>query len=332
MFKKSLVLVICILLAVPPVFAQTDITYGDTVEGTISDAETPVIYQFSARAGDIVNVIALADDPDQLNLALDLVDPAGETVASVDDYYLLNPAFLEQILPERGIYQLVVRSESGTGGFLLFIEGETSLAPGDVLYEEVFDNNDKDWETNTDDEAVLFSDLVNGEYMIQYETTEANYFWVVAPGFTNWSAAPVFEPPYQVTVEVSDVESNSDAVFLMVLFQVQAEYQCYDSVSFYPNGRWAFYGCDYQARGGGSFDTAVDFRDGNTHTIGVQVDEYRLNLMIDDQIVSYPFQGLEYAQGSVGFGIGIDYDTSAPEGQARTAEAFFDNVVVRKME
>jgi hypothetical protein len=299
------------------------------VEGSITDPDTPATYQFEARANDIIRITALADDTSQLNLALDLLGPAGELVASNDDYYLQNPAMLEQHLPERGTYQIAVRSESGTGGFLLFLEGETSLAPGDVLYEETFDNNDRDWETNTEDDSVLFSDVVDGEYVIQYATTESSYYWVVAPGFTDWTLAPVFETPYQVTVEVSGVESSADTYFLMVLFQAQANYECYDTLSFYPNGDWTFYGCGYQARSSGTFDTPVDFRDGKTHTLGVQVLDYRLNILVDDQVSSLSFDGLEYQQGSVGFGIGLG---DLAEAQERTAEAHFDNVIVREME
>jgi hypothetical protein len=31
-----------------------------------------------------------------------------------------------------------------------------------MLYEETFDNNDRDWETNTEDDSVLLSDVVDG--------------------------------------------------------------------------------------------------------------------------------------------------------------------------
>jgi hypothetical protein len=164
--------------------------------------------------------------------------------------------------------------------------------------------------------------------VIQYATTESSYYWVVAPGFTDWTLAPVFETPYQVTVEVSGVESSADTYFLMVLFQSQANYECYDVLSVYGSGQWAFYGCGYQARGGGQLETPVDFEDGETHTLGVQVDDFRLNFLIDDQVISYPITGLEYQQGSVGFGIGLG---DLAEAQERTAEAHFDNVIVREM-
>jgi hypothetical protein len=334
MFKKyTSLLVILMLAVVPPVFAQSDatITFGDMVEGTITDQATPMIYLFEAGEGDMISVTVLADDPSQLNLALDLISPSGTVEYSNADYYLQNPAFVEHHILESGTYQIAVRSESGTGGFIIFLDGEKGLTLGDVLYEETFDNNDKDWETNTDDDSVLFSDLVDGEYVIQYVTTESSYYWVVAPGFTDWTKAPIFDTPYQVTVDVSDVESSSDKYFLMVLFQGQANYECYDVLSFYPDGQWLFYGCGYQLVSSGTFDTAVDFSDGNTHTVGLQVEAYRLNILLDDQVVSYPINGLQYPQGSVGFGIGLDYDSKEPEGQERTAEAHFDNVIVREM-
>ncbi len=115
--------------------ANTNLQYGERVEGAISDVEPIISYTFAGHAGDVVD-IGMQSITGTLDPLLVLLSPTGEEIALNDD----DPegsgrdAFLRNIqLPSNGIYTILAtrfRREAGTttGTFELQLDkvGEVS--------------------------------------------------------------------------------------------------------------------------------------------------------------------------------------------------------------
>lgn len=109
---------------------ESNISYGRAVRGTLTAEGDPVLYRFRGRAGDVVTLTVVADDPSQLDPTLALYrgegSPTGEPLAFNDD---VDPAlsatlgyFNTQIaatLPENDTYVVVVGRFIGAGEFTL---------------------------------------------------------------------------------------------------------------------------------------------------------------------------------------------------------------------
>jgi len=106
--KLILIVFICLFLILPAVRAQdtTDIGYGDTLSGQITDSDEPVFYVFEGQAGDIVSLYASSDAVD---VYLELDDSQGNLLVENDDITRddLNAA-IEYELPADGQYLILV--------------------------------------------------------------------------------------------------------------------------------------------------------------------------------------------------------------------------------
>jgi hypothetical protein len=100
--------------------------YGSKVFGKILGDTPTVIYSFSGSTGDLVQV-RVRNWVGTLDPRVDLVGPDGQTIASsLDDPFAEDPleASLALVLPQTGVFMLLVSGENGTTGeFLLKLQG-----------------------------------------------------------------------------------------------------------------------------------------------------------------------------------------------------------------
>lgn len=140
MKRAGLVILACVLLLAMPALAQSSISYGDTVSGTISDTSDVELWEFEGTAGDVVNITMIADEGSGLDTRLFLYTAAGHdagepAIAENDDsgdatIGTFN-SFIENFsLPETTTYVIeATRFGSGTGDYELTLNaGDTSIA------------------------------------------------------------------------------------------------------------------------------------------------------------------------------------------------------------
>lgn len=188
-----------------------------------------------------------------------------------------------------------------------------------TLFSDDFSSNQADWETAHIEGT--FSDIVNGKYVIDYAAPTSGFGWFVAPGFTDWSHAPVVGGSYEVEIQISNISSTGN-IRLTLLLGVQPNYSDYTVINlFLPEGRWtsgtasAFYQQEGRFSPGDFFDNK-----GGTLTVSVQDQKVMVYL---DHTLSFSFNAPDLQMGSVGFGIG-----SVP-GETSTIRAEFDNLQIR---
>jgi hypothetical protein len=203
------------------------------------------------------------------------------------------------------------------------LEIESSSSALDLLFEESFDDNARDWEVYTD--GTIFSDFVDGSYQIQL--TNFSSRWYVLPGFENWSLAPTFTEPYELEFEISDVQSSTGHYELLILFDGQEGYDGTKALHITSSGTY-YRGVVATGTQTGTqarpFDPSFDLLDGQTHQIRLQVWEDRYVVFIDDtQLFEQPSIGP--ISGSVGFGFGVLGSETA------TLSIRFDNLIVRRL-
>jgi hypothetical protein len=201
---------------------------------------------------------------------------------------------------------------------------DNSENSSDALFEETFDNNDADWET-ADEPDVVTSNIEYGEYKMSYTPSDPTQnIWLVAPGFTDFSNAPIFEGSYTATVEVTSVNSESGNYFVGMIFQVQEGYDGYLEFLINQDGRWTVSKGDLkeaETLADGELDEAVDFTDG-THTITVTVSDGEFSFSIDDTEIDQTVEDDSFSEGTVGLVVG----TGGEAGDH--VSATFDNLVV----
>ncbi|KAB2866607.1 MAG: hypothetical protein F9K46_01970 [Anaerolineae bacterium] len=91
------------------------------------------------------------------------------------------------------------------------VEGQT--IPTDVtsenliIFQDDFADNSAAWEEAIGD--TLNSQIAEGAYRITYIPSLDLTYWVVAPGYSDWSQAPVMSDPYELHFEVFNVYSSN---------------------------------------------------------------------------------------------------------------------------
>ena len=117
------------------------LTYGSNIHGTIADATPLIFYNFSGATGDLVHVSVMSMSAG-FDPMVDLVAPDQQVLASNDRNSLafdLNDARVSLVLPQAGVYTLMVGGAGGTtGDFLLTLDGRspvnsTPLVHGNVM-------------------------------------------------------------------------------------------------------------------------------------------------------------------------------------------------------
>lgn len=125
--------------------AAAALTVDAPVEGLFTEAATDQTWTFSASAGDEITVSAVElSRAGVLDLALRLLGPDGQEIASNDDqlglnlFGVLDAQISAQVLPTSGTYTAIVTRVAGSGIYSLGVTALRSLpaAEGDVIRVE----------------------------------------------------------------------------------------------------------------------------------------------------------------------------------------------------
>ncbi len=136
-----------------PVSEDTNLSYGDTVTGQTIDIDTPVVFIFSGKANDTINISLTSD---QVDTYLVLADADGKSIAENDDIDDNNTnSYVEAVLPANGDYLIGVFGYD-KGPFELTLDSGT----GSGTTVPVSDTGDK---------GETFSDQIDdNQYYVQY--------------------------------------------------------------------------------------------------------------------------------------------------------------------
>jgi hypothetical protein len=339
--KKSLQMLLAGLAALSfaaatPARAQDDeiditpIEYGDSLDGEIVDPDMPAYFAFDGSEGDEVTIIVESRD----------IDPEVVLVVVREEVEVLEEGRRGAIeafeLPEDNVYVIAVLADD-TGEFTVTLEegsgggnnnggnsGTEDPAEGTV-FEESFDRNNVDWEEaeiSDDENGEILSVIDDGVYLIDYAPIVPGG-WVVAPGFNDFSEAPIFEDGYIVRLEVDNVNARGD-YYIGLMLEVQEGYEGWISFILYPDGSWSVFDNPSLADQGellasGSIDE-VDFERAG-HTLGAVVVEGQIVFLVDDEVVEGSLVESVYNGGTIGMTVGV-------LGEGDTVSAEFDNFVV----
>ncbi len=206
---------------VAPALAQdvTTLSYGDIVEGEITDATTEVFYSFAGTEGDIIVLDAFptTTDSDMNGLSIKLRDSVGrELAASIDDYAI---ARLWTKLTADGTYTVVVtRSEysSDSGPYTLRLIKPEVLSAEGVSGEINVANPNAYYVLETDKPFKVEITLVEAMRYVptffmyrvglnQYELANATLFPSSEAVTASFSATPAESGVYVVTARYDNV-------------------------------------------------------------------------------------------------------------------------------
>ena len=203
---------------------------------------------------------------------------------------------------------------------------DNATGKDNTLFTDDFTSNQYDWETVKRQD--IDAGVANGKYIIHFNTAHKSGYWLAAPGFKNWSKAPILSSPFEFDFEVSNLRSTSQSLAVAVLFDVGTNYNPYKRLLI-GNGFWALYrwtgerellGNDFI----GLEDSGIDLLDEKTHKISLRVELNRYTLLIDEKvIVTVP--SVDPIFGTVGIGL----DAGAPYTEA---SGEFDNITVKPLE
>jgi len=206
---------------------------------------------------------------------------------------------------------------------LLFYFG-TSGGQDDVIFTDNFSSNSAAWETASN--STLQSNLVEGKYVINFNSTHSSGYWVVAPGYGDWAQAPVLDQPYELSFAVSNLSSSSGTLRIAVLFDVGKDYMPFKRLLF-SNTEWQLIRWSGQREilAEDQNINQLNLMDGGTHNITLRVSEDEYVLLVNDRLVAN-IASFDQIAGTIGFGL--------DRGTAQNSELFgeFDNVVVTKLE
>jgi hypothetical protein len=187
MSKAVSVIGILILSLAMTLFAQaqdsTPISYGDVVNGEITDDEFEIPYTFKGAEGDIVVVEMRRANTDSglYNAAVVVLDPGGSLIADSADYISYEGAegLVAIQLPENGEYTVLATRDSGrsgdeTGEFVL------KLFNVEILGEEPIER-----EVTNDTEDQYYAVLADGSFTVNYRVLSSNYAPLVDVSYVN---------------------------------------------------------------------------------------------------------------------------------------------------
>lgn len=101
------------------------IAYGDSVQGTLGALES-ALWSFTGGANDVVTIDAIASDPVQMDMFVELLGPDGSVLTGDDDSGdASNAQIANYTLRQAGEYTIRVSSVSGPGDYTLTLVKET---------------------------------------------------------------------------------------------------------------------------------------------------------------------------------------------------------------
>lgn len=195
---------------------------------------------------------------------------------------------------------------------------QTTLDTENAYFVEDFSDNSADWEIGSSPEYT--AKIENGRYSIELHEGTG---WLVGAGLNDWNKAPTFSGQYEIVFNVANIQSNTDNYCIVTLFHLQANYASFKRLSICGNGEWLFADGEHAFRD--SYDP-VDFLNGETYQIKVQVTPATVKAYVNDALVSEVWIQSR-ASGSVGFGLTRIGDNSP----VITASAEFDDLIVREI-
>ncbi len=131
-----------------------NLNYGDTVKGQTIDIDTPIVYTFSGKANDTVQISLTSSTVDTY---LVLADANGKSIAENDDIDDKNTnSYIEAVLPANGNYQIGVFGYD-KGAFELKLDSGSGTGGPTVPV------------SNTGDQGQTFSDKIDSkQYYVEY--------------------------------------------------------------------------------------------------------------------------------------------------------------------
>ena len=101
--------------------AAGSVNYGETIQGTLSTGQK-VAWTFTGSANDVVTIDAIASDPVQMDMFLELLGPNGNVLIGDDDSGDESNARISSYrLPTSGEYTIRVSSVAGAGDYSLML-------------------------------------------------------------------------------------------------------------------------------------------------------------------------------------------------------------------
>lgn len=196
---------------------------------------------------------------------------------------------------------------------------------GNVLYEDDFSDNGTSWETAN--QGDLYSEIVDNRYVIDFYTTPRLVYWIVAPGFGNWRNAPIFTEPYELQFVVSNLQSSNTGIAIEVLFDVQQNYEPFKRLHVTNDGSWQLilWNEGREVLDAGSWNSNIDFLDGNPHLVQLQVENDFYTLRINGEIIA-EMPAFDSIYGTIGFGIAEAFREDA------RLSGEFSSLIVRRLE
>lgn len=225
-----------------------------------------------------------------------------------------------------------IESATGTRGWSVeAVGGIQTLIPltdtRPVPFRDHFYDNRAGWEISLTGNAVT-SLIRDGLYTIVAAVTDQFEYWIVAPGFENWSLAPIFDEPYEVEFRVLDVQASSGGYGLAILFDVQQGYKPHKRLFLNSDGTWQLFRWTgvRELLGEGVLEGGpINLADRRSHVIKLRVETDQYTVFVDDnQVLQIP--SVDPILGTVGFGVA--------KGPAITGDRItirFDDLVVRSL-
>lgn len=302
------------------------LSYGDSVSGEITSAKTEIEYEFEGNANDTVSIIVSAEDSSTLDLEVTLLDSDENELAYNDDADGVNPAITEQILNTDGTYTVLVSAVDGEGNFTLELIGEEGSGHK-ILYSDDFSDNDADWET-ANDPTLAVTLIENGVMHIEYTPFTPGSGWVVAPGFTDRSKAPIFSDDFVIEVEFSNFKSSNNNGMVGVMFYEQDQYQGFYQFTISTNGIWTYTINNTEGYSTPQYILVEEFDlTKGTHILQVIVHNNEYSFIVDDVFIGTQIEANPlFDDGTIGLA------AYSFLGEIATIEIDFDNLVVYELD
>lgn len=201
----------------------------------------------------------------------------------------------------------------------------SSLQVG-VLFEEDFSDNAADWETIENENSL--ATIEDGHFRIEInEGTDE----VVAPGFNDWTKAPIFSGNYEFEFTISNLENASNNYCIGAVFDVKEAQEAYKRFDICTDGIWRFHHIENRDKATIFFEYQYEYRlsdllDGRSYQIKVKIIDNDYEFYANDNFIT-AFTDYQPTNGSIGLALSpYEPDTKT------TASVNFDNLIVRALD
>jgi hypothetical protein len=196
-----------------------------------------------------------------------------------------------------------------------------------IIFEETFSNNSNNWDVseNALQGSSVITGIVDEQYVVEWECNSPPFgSFITTP---DPRSRPVFTSSYEFEISV-DVESRTNHYRIGLFFQVQPDFEGWNSFRIEDTGRWYFRELQGELDNSleGVMAEPIDFADGGIHTMGIRVDGTEYTFLADGQVVT-TVTGETITQGSIEL-----YAACNPLDDKAYVRAAFDDLIVRSWE